>query len=46
MWLQSNAKFAVHADPDNELLRKRKAEIDDMRSKVGAWVRLPLDTWA
>ncbi|GAB4821729.1 hypothetical protein N2152v2_008775 [Parachlorella kessleri] len=30
---QSNAKFAVHADPDNEELRKRKAEIDDLRSK-------------
>lgn len=34
-YTQSNAKFAVSIDPNNQALQKRKAEVDDLRSRVG-----------
>jgi hydroxyacylglutathione hydrolase len=33
-YTQSNARFAVHVDPGNERLRRRKADIDAAREKV------------
>jgi hydroxyacylglutathione hydrolase len=35
-YTQSNARFAVHADPDNAALQDYAAEIDDKRSR-GEW---------
>jgi hydroxyacylglutathione hydrolase len=34
-YTQSNARFAVHIDPNNQALAARKAAIDEARSKVG-----------
>lgn len=33
-YTQSNAKFALSIDPDNQALQKRAALINDLRSKV------------
>lgn len=38
-YTQSNARFAVHVDPDNKALQARKQQIDDARSRVS-------HTWA
>jgi hydroxyacylglutathione hydrolase len=35
-YTQANAKFALHADPDNEALQKYAAEIDEKRAR-GEW---------
>jgi hypothetical protein len=35
---QSNARFAVTVDPNNQALAARKAAIDEARSKVGVFV--------
>lgn len=35
-YTQSNARFAVTVDPNNEALQKRKVAIDEARKKVGA----------
>jgi hydroxyacylglutathione hydrolase len=34
-YTQSNARFAVHIDPNNQALAARKVAIDEARSKVG-----------
>lgn len=34
-YTQSNARFAVHIDPKNEALQRRKEAIDEARKKVG-----------
>ena len=34
-YTQSNAKWAVTVDPNNEKLQQRKQQIDSLRSKVG-----------
>ena len=34
-YTQSNAKFALSVDPDNQALQKRASLINDLRSKVG-----------
>lgn len=39
-YTQSNARFAVHIDPNNATLAKRKQAIDDARSKVSCLVLL------
>lgn len=33
-YTQSNARFAVHVDPDNQDLQRRKAEVDASRAQV------------
>jgi hydroxyacylglutathione hydrolase len=35
-YTQSNARFAVTVDPNNEALTKRKADIDSLRQQVRA----------
>jgi glyoxylase-like metal-dependent hydrolase (beta-lactamase superfamily II) len=37
-YTQSNARFAVTVDPNNEALQRRKVAIDEAREKVGAWL--------
>lgn len=35
-YTQSNAKFALSVDPDNQALQKRAALVNDLRKQVGA----------
>lgn len=37
-YTQSNARFAVHTDPNNAALQKRKQAIDQARSRVSCCV--------
>lgn len=37
-YTQSNAKFALSVDPDNQALQKRAALINDLRKKVRLYV--------
>lgn len=37
-YTQSNAKFAVSVDPDNQALQKRAALINDLRNKVRLYI--------
>ena len=37
-YTQSNAKFALSVDPDNQALQKRATLINDLRKKVGLYI--------
>eukprot|EP00879_Flechtneria_rotunda_P008648 GHRR01009061.1.p1 GENE.GHRR01009061.1~~GHRR01009061.1.p1 ORF type:complete len:274 (+),score=71.20 GHRR01009061.1:251-1072(+) len=47
-YTQSNAKFAVHIDPNNQALQQRKKKIDEFRSRgeptVPSWLGEEFDT--
>ena len=36
-YTQSNARFALHANPDSSAVQQRKQEIDEMRAEVCVW---------